>query len=161
MEMLIYHRNLWYIMSAMPPTQTGNINSEGNLRRRFINAELIKAGGSMDVVTQKYTITKDLIDAWLVGDEWYKIKDMEFNLDDDDSIWGEKRKYLKANFLIMRNGLSRLNADFAGIRDRLVATGACPTCGEILLESNHGLCFTCSVRRGNEVHKKYANGGSS
>ena len=148
-------------MSTIPTTLIGNINTETRLRQRFINAELIKAGGSMDVVTQKYTITKDLIEAWVGGEAWHKINHMESDLGHSDSPWDEERRCMKANLLTMRNGLGRLDADFAGIRDRLVATGACPTCGEILLESNHGLCFTCSVRRGNEVHKKYANGGSS
>ena len=148
-------------MSIMPQTRTGNANSGANLRRRFINAELIKAGGNMDVLTQKYTISKDMIEAWVNGDEWHKIKRMEFNLGHNDSLWNEEHRCMKANLLTMRNGLSRLNADFANASDRLVVVDACPTCGELLLESNHGLCFACSVRRGTEVHKKYANGGGS
>ena len=159
--MLIYHRNLWYIMSITPTIETGNTDTGTKLRQRFINAELVKVGGDMDALVQRYKIADDIIEAWIEGNAWHNIRGMQCDINHNNSLGDEERKHMETHFPIIRNGVRRLDSDFADAKDNLMAADSCPTCGEPLLESNHGLCFTCSMRRGAEVHKKYANGGSS
>ena len=62
-------------MNTMFQTQTGSTDAVASARQAFINAELAKVGGNMDVLVQKYKIVENIIERWAEHKAWEDLVD--------------------------------------------------------------------------------------
>ena len=63
-------------MNTIFQTQTGSTDAVASARQAFINAELAKVGGNMDVLVQKYKIVENIIGQWVEYKAWEGLVDL-------------------------------------------------------------------------------------